>query len=157
MAALMAAGCDAAGGAEPEPDPAREAEQGDEAQADAAPDEAPTADAAREAAACAAVSDVMTIVENADNALREGRMTAQEQRGWYGVATRSLGRIPAAGAGAVSQGVADLQAAAPAVDAGAADEPAGIGTAAWDDALAALAEPCLAADAELTVSAFTGG
>ncbi|MEK8225964.1 hypothetical protein NKG05_07660 [Oerskovia sp. M15] len=59
---------------------------------------------AQDAAACAAVSDVQTIVENADTALSEGRMATQEQQGWYVVAARTLHRIPSSGDSAVSQG-----------------------------------------------------
>lgn len=143
--ALLVAGCGGAGTDQPEP-------TGDVAQVDA-----PGVGVAQDAAACAAVSDVMTIVENADIALSEDRMAAQEQRGWYAVATRALDRIPSSGAGAVSQGVADLKAAAPAVDAGTAAEPVGIRSDAWNDALATLDEPCLAVGSELAVAMFTGG
>lgn len=107
-----------------------------------------------DASACQAVSDVMTIVENADIGLREGRMAAQEQRSWYQLATRVLDRIPASDDHAVSLAIADLKAAAPLVT--GPDLPA-IGSAAWRDALAAVRDPCLAADAELTIGVFTGG
>ncbi|ACZ30884.1 hypothetical protein Xcel_1864 [Xylanimonas cellulosilytica DSM 15894] len=143
--ALMLAGCDGANDAQLEP-------TGEVTQADA-----PENDVAQDAAACAAVSDVMTIVENAGIALREGRMAPQEQQGWYAVATRALDRIPSSGDGAVSQGIADLKEAAPAVGAGTAAEPVGIRSDAWNDALSTLSEPCLAVDAELAISMFTGG
>lgn len=145
LVALMMAGCTGASSAQPAP-------PDKVAQADA-----PGGDAARDAAACAAVSDVQTIVENADIALSEGRMAAQEQQGWYGVATRVLDRIPSSGDGAVGQGVADLKKAAPAVGAGSGTEPVGIRSDAWNDALVALAAPCLVAGAELSISMFTGG
>lgn len=147
FAGLVLAGCGGGAGAEPEPSPPSETTQ-----ADAAEDAA-----VRDAAACAAVSDVMTIVDNADIALREGRMAAQEQEGWYEVATRTLDRIPSSDDGAVSQGVADLKEAAPAVKAGTKGEPVGVRSDAWHDALATLDEPCLAVDSQLAISAFTGG
>ncbi|MHA7133826.1 hypothetical protein [Oerskovia turbata] len=112
---------------------------------------------AQDAAACAAVSDVQTIVENADIALSEGRIAVQEQQGWYEIATRALDRIPSSGDGAVSLGVADLQEAVPSVEAWTRTEPAVIKSDAWSHALEALAEPCLAVDSELTLSMFSGG
>lgn len=145
LVALTVAGCGGASTAPPEP-------TGEVAQVDASGDAG-----AQDVAACAAVSDVMTIVENADIARTEGRMAAQEQQGWYAVATRALDRIPSNGDGAVDQGVADLKHAAPAVAAGTAAEPAGIRSDAWNDALATLDEPCRAAGAELAISMFTGG
>lgn len=145
LVALMTAGCTSASSALPSP-------TGDVAQV-GVPGDGVTQDAA----ACAAVSDVMTIVENADIALSEGRTAVQEQQGWYEVATRALDRIPSSGDSAVSVGVTDLKAAAPAVDAGTAAEPVGIRSGAWNDALATLDEPCLAVGAGLTISLFTGG
>ncbi|SDB93238.1 hypothetical protein SAMN05216410_1001 [Sanguibacter gelidistatuariae] len=144
LAALMVAGC---GSASAEPEPTGEATQADTTEEDTA----------RDVAACKAVSDVMTIADNADIALSEGRMAAQEQRGWYDVATRVLDRIPSTGDDAVSQGVADLKETAPPLTPGTGAEPLGIGSDAWGNALATLAEPCLAVDAELTYHVFTGG
>ncbi len=141
LVALMMAGCSSESSALPEP--TVEAVQVD----------APGGDAA----ACAAVSDVQTIVENADIALSEGRMAVQEQQGWYEVATRALHRVPASSDSAVSQGVAGLQAAVPAVELWTRTEPAVIRSDAWYDALDALVEPCLAVEAELFTSVFTGG
>ena len=43
-------------------------------------------DATDDAGICDAYGDVLTIVENADIALADGRMDAQEQHGWYGPA-----------------------------------------------------------------------
>ncbi len=60
-------------------------------------------------AVCTAYGDVMTILENADLGLDDGRMETQEQQGWYRLATRVLDRLPASGDGAVSQAIADLQ------------------------------------------------
>lgn len=93
LAVLMAAGCDSAStSAQPEP-------TGEVIQA-----ETPQDDVGLDAAASGTVSDIQTIVENADVALREGRFTAQEQQDWYQLATRALHRIPSSGDGAVSQG-----------------------------------------------------
>ncbi|MET4223120.1 hypothetical protein [Oerskovia enterophila] len=145
LAALTVAGCSGESSALPEP-------TGEVVQADA-----PVDDATQDAAACAAVSDVQSIVENADIALSEGRMAVQEQQGWYEIATRALYRIPSSGDSAVSLGVADLQDAVPAVESWTRTEPAVITSDDWDKALDALAEPCLAVDSELFVSMFTGG
>ena len=150
--ALLVSGCGGSAEAQAEPPTPPET-----IHTDASDDDAPENDAAADAAACAAVSDVMTIVENADVALREGRTAAQEQQGWYGLATRVLDRIPSDGDGAVSQGISELKAAAPAVRAGTGAEPVGVGSPAWHDALGTLADPCVAADAELAIGMFTGG
>ncbi|GAB2469990.1 hypothetical protein [Xylanimonas ulmi] len=150
--ALAAAGCD--GGAQPEPPGAQTPADASE---DAATDDDPTHDAAQDTAACAAVSDAQSIVENADIALREGRISDQEQQGWYAVATRVLHRIPSGGDSAVSQGVAALQGTVSEVKAGAWAEPFAIRSNAWGDALRALDEPCQAAGSELSVSMFVGG
>ncbi|MFF3066039.1 hypothetical protein ACFVQ3_15965 [Oerskovia sp. NPDC057915] len=144
LVALMAAGCSGESSAPPGP-------TGEVAQA------ASEGDTAQDAAACAAVSDVQSIVENADIALSEGRMAVQEQQGWYEVATHVLHRIPSDGESAVSLAVADLQDTVPAVETWARTEPTVIRSDAWRDAFDALAEPCVAADAELFTLMFTGG
>ncbi|MFE4464678.1 hypothetical protein ACFRCR_06090 [Oerskovia sp. NPDC056781] len=112
---------------------------------------------AQDLAACAAVSDVQSIVENADIALAEGRMAVQEQQGWYEVATHVLHRIPSSGGSAVGQAVADLQETVPAVESWTRTEPVVIRSDAWRAALDALAEPCLEMDSELFTAVFTGG
>ena len=142
FAALMMAGCSDDAQAQPKA---------------ATPPEATQTDATADASACAAVSDVMTILENADMALREGRMAAQEQQGWYRIATRVLDSIPTDDDGAVNRGVSELQEIAPAVRAGTGAEPVGLGTKAWHETLATLAGPCTAAGSELTIGMFTGG
>lgn len=52
---------------------------------------------------------MLTIVENADVALAEGRMAAQEHDGWYRLATRALQRLPSGGDGDVQTAIGDLQ------------------------------------------------
>ena len=145
--ALMVAGCGGSADAQPDPTTPPETNQTD----------APGDDVAMDAAACSAVSDVMTIVENADIALSEGRMAAQEHQGWHSLATRVLDRIPSKGDGPISQAVGELKMAAPAVPAGSGDEPVGIRSQAWGTALTALSDACVAVDAELTIGMFTGG
>jgi hypothetical protein len=105
---------------------------------------------------CVAVGDVMTIVMNADTAVREGRMQAQEQQGWYRLATRVLDQVPTTGQGAVSDTVAQLQAAAPPIAFGAM-QLAGVGSGEWDNAFQALTTSCEDAGAELAIEGFTGG
>lgn len=106
---------------------------------------------------CSALSDVMTIVDNADLGLADGRMAEQEREGWYQLATRVIDRIPPSADAVLSQGLADLRATTPPVAAGTKGPSEGIGSPAWHDALASVADTCAAADAELTVSSFTGG
>ncbi|WP_448073960.1 hypothetical protein [Georgenia yuyongxinii] len=108
-------------------------------------------------AICTAYGDVLTIVENADLGLREGRMEAQEHQGWYQLATRVLDRLPSTGDGAVSQAIADLQAIAPALPSGSGTEPAGVRSPQWHEVEGALGAACDDVDAPLTIDVFTGG
>ncbi|HZK05226.1 MAG TPA: hypothetical protein VFC82_05180 [Actinomycetaceae bacterium] len=108
-------------------------------------------------AACTGFSDVMTIVENADTGVGDGRMDPQEQQGWYRLATRVLDRLPSGGDGAVDLAVVDLQGIAPAVAPGAGTEVVGIGSPEWHSATETLADACGAAGVELTIDVFTGG
>src|SRR6478735_9208051 len=87
--------------------------------------------AGSQAASSAASSDVMTIVENADLGLADGRMAEPERDGWYELATRVLGRLPSGGDSAVQTAVGDLQAAAPAVAVGTFAESTGVGSPEW--------------------------
>lgn len=107
-------------------------------------------------AACTAFGDVMTILENADIGLRDGRMETQEQQGWYRLATRVLDGLPSSGDGAVSEAIAELRAVAPAVPRGAA-ETVDIGSQEWNSAVDALATACLDVGVELGMEIFTGG
>lgn len=99
----------------------------------------------------------MTIVENADIGVRDGRMQVQEQHGRYRLATRVLDRLPAGGDGTVSQAISDLQEVAPPVALGAGTEVIGIGTAEWHSATEVLGGACRDAGVELTIGVFTGG
>nr|KEP22591.1 hypothetical protein DA06_19165 [Georgenia sp. SUBG003] len=108
-------------------------------------------------AVCAGFSDVMTIVENADIGVGDGRMERQEQQGWYGIATRVLDRLPSGRDGAVSHAIADLRRIAPAVAPGSGMEAVGIGSAEWHGATEALAAACRDAGVELAIGVFTGG
>ncbi|MBW0252690.1 hypothetical protein [Cellulomonas sp. PS-H5] len=152
VAALVGA-CGPGGGSGPggadEPPPSAAAERPAPTTADEA-----TGD---DDAACTVFGDVLTIVENADVALAEGRMAAQEQHGWYQLATRVLGRIPADGGTDVQAAIGALQAAAPAVPSGAFAESTGVGSPAWSHAVNDLGTACDAVGAPLAISAFTGG
>jgi|GEM_PF-943759 len=142
------------------PGPGEDARDGDGATAGTAAEQpAPAAaDAAEDdAAACVAFGDVLTIVENADVALAEGRMAAQEQQGWYKLATRVLDRLPSGGGTDVLAAIGALQAAAPAIPAGTFAESTGVGSPAWSQAAADLGDACDAAGAPLAISMFTGG
>lgn len=111
--------------------------------------------AVTDAESCEAFVDVSTILFNAETGLREGRMSRQEYTGWLQLATRVLDRVPARGEGAVSDAIAALKLAAPAIPAGGTG-PTDIGTSEWYNA-AQLADACLEAGHELFTVAFTGG
>ena len=125
--------------------------------ADGAPSEAPTLAApVTDEATCTAFGDVLTITGNADVALRDGRMEAQEHQGWYGLATRVLDRIPTRGEGAVSDAIAALREMAPATAPGVVGTP-GFGNTEWVRGVQELDSACTDAGAELAVEGFTGG
>lgn len=147
LVAAAIGGCSADGDAQALP-----TEPAQEAAVPAQPDE-PVDDAA----ICTAYGDVLTIVENADLALADGRMEAQEHDGWYGLATRVLDRLPSAGDSAVRTAVAALQQIAPAVPAGGGDAPAGVRSPEWYDAEEGLGTACDEVGAPLTINVFTGG
>lgn len=118
----------------------------------------PSASAAviSDATTCEAFGDVLTITSNADIARDEGRIEQVEHSGWYRLATRVLDRIPTTGEGAVNDVIVALRDAAPPIASGAA-AAGGIGSTAWDEALAALLPACQAAGSDLAVEGFTGG
>lgn len=110
-----------------------------------------------DAGVCTAFGDVATIVENADLGLADGRMAEQERDGWYGLASRVLGRLPSGGDSAVQTAVGDLQEAAPAIAPGAYARSTGVGSAAWSQAQADLAAACDELGAPWAIGVFTGG
>lgn len=105
---------------------------------------------------CTGFNDVATITANADAGLRDGRMAAQEQQGWYRLATRVLDGVPTSGEGEVSDAAAALKDVAPMVTLGAMGTT-GIGSAEWDSAVQELSEACTAAGAEMAIEMYTGG
>ena len=144
LGAVVLGGCDGAG------------------EADAAPQGSPTvaeadAAAAEDVAACTAYGDVLTIVENADLSLADGRMDAQEHDGWYRLVTRGLDRLPSDADTAVQTAIGELQEVAPALPPGAFAESTGVHSPEWDDAEGDLGGACDDVDAPLTITMFTGG
>ena len=112
----------------------------------------PTASASvTDAETCQAFGDVMTIIVNADVALKEGRMQAQEHEGWYVLATRVLNRVPTRGEGAVSDAVAALKQLAPASIQGV-DGTSELGTQVWGNQTQALDSACAACSLRLRTS-----
>lgn len=109
-----------------------------------------------DAVTCTAFSDVTTIIANADAGLRDGRMAAQEQHGWYELATRVLDRVPTSGDGEVSRAVLALKEVAP-VAPEAAMGKTGFGSLEWNKGIQTLSQACTAAGSELFVAMFTGG
>lgn len=118
----------------------------------------PAEDAAPgDAAICTAFGDVLTIVENADLGLADGRMEAHEHDGWYQLATRVLGRLPSGGDSAVQVAIGELQEVAPAVPSGAVADVTGVRSAEWSQVVGDLGGACDALGAPLAISVFTGG
>jgi hypothetical protein len=105
---------------------------------------------------CVVFGDVLTITSNADAGLRDGRMATQEQQGWYRLASRVLDRVPTRGEGAVSDAIASLKHAVPAVAPGAMPLSA-FGSDAWNSGQQALFDACADVDVEITIQMFTGG
>ena len=117
----------------------------------------PEVDALDDTAICIAYGDVLTIVENADIALAEGRMEAQEHHGWYQLATRVLDRLPSSGDSAVQTAIGELKEVAPAVPSGAVADVTGVRSAEWSQVVGDLGGACDALGAPLAISVFTGG
>lgn len=148
LGACGAGGAGGAGGAADTPGP----EVGTTVQQPAA-----TSSTEDDVAACTAFGDVLTILANADVALSEGRMAAQEQDGWYRLATRVLDRLPSGGDTAVQTAIGALQEAAPAAPAPAFGEPTGVRSPAWSQAEVDLGTACEAVGSPLAINMFTGG
>ncbi|MBD3941848.1 hypothetical protein IF188_09095 [Microbacterium sp. NEAU-LLC] len=108
------------------------------------------------AATCEAISDVMTIQDNVDAAVRQGRMGLQERDGWYRLATRELQRIPTQSTSLLSQQLAAFQATIPHTDPGAFTTPV-VGTDVWGAAASQLSQLCAAAGHQIILQGFTGG
>ena len=104
---------------------------------------------------CEAFGDVSTILQNAMSGLYDERMSQQEYDGWLRLATRVLDRVPTRGEGAVSDAIAALKEAAPAIPIGAIGATS-IGTSEWYVA-APLVEVCREAGSEIVTEGFTGG
>lgn len=121
----------------------------------AVPASTPTA-GVTDADSCLAIGDVVSIAHNADVAVGEGRMSAQEQAGWYRLATTALARLPTQGEGPVSEAVTALQAAVPPVPLAAAGRTE-IGSDAWGEQVAEVLKACEEAGSEVVTVAFTGG
>jgi hypothetical protein len=105
---------------------------------------------------CVVFGDVLTITSNADAGLRDGRMATQEQQGWYRLASRVLDRVPTRGEGAVSDAIASLKHAVPAVAPGAMALSA-FGSDDWNRGQQALFDACADVDVDVTIQMFTGG
>lgn len=105
---------------------------------------------------CSAVGDVLSITFNADLAVRQDRMSQQEQAGWYRLATRVLDRVPTSGEGAISDGVEALKSAAPPLELTAMGA-AQIGSDEWTASVTTLIASCAEAGTELATTSFTGG
>ncbi|MEV8027628.1 hypothetical protein [Cellulosimicrobium funkei] len=120
-------------------------------------DEVPEAEILDDAAICAAYGDVLTIVENADLALAEGRMEPQEHDGWYQLATRVLDRLSSTGDSDVQRSIGQLKEVAPAVASGAFTDSTGVRSPEWDEAEGALGTACDDLGAPLVINTFTGG
>lgn len=121
------------------------------------PAAAPVPEALDDSAICAAFGDVLTIVENADLGLEDGRMEAQEHAGWYRLATRVLDRLPSTGDGAVHTAIAQLQEIEPAAPSGAVASPDGVRSPEWYEAEEVLRAACDGLGVPLTMNVFTGG
>lgn len=120
------------------------------------PSPSPSAGAATDELTCTGFGDVLTVIQNADAGLSDGRMEAQEQDGWYRLATRVLGRTPTRGEGAVSDAIDALKEVAPAIPLGVI-ETTGVGSAEWEGRIREVVSACADSGAEVMSEGFTGG
>lgn len=154
LGAVVAGGCSADDEAHAGQTGAPQAGTAAESASPAAP---PVPEALDDSAVCAAFGDVLTIVENADLGLEDGRMEAQEHGGWYRLATRVLDRLPSAGDSPVHSAITQLQEVAPAVPSGAGAAPIGVRSTEWYNAMDDLGAACDDIGAPLAINVFTGG
>lgn len=136
--------------------PARGSESPKPEHGGAAPSTSSFADAVTDADTCLAIGEVVSVTFNADVAVGEGRMSTQEQGGWYRLASTVLARVPIRGEGPVSETVSALQSAVPPIPLAAADRTE-IGSDEWHEQVAAVFNACEEAGSEVVTSAFTGG
>ncbi|QUB99080.1 hypothetical protein [Cellulosimicrobium cellulans] len=153
LSATAMGGCSAEGEAHAEQ---IETPQASTAAQQPSPVDPPEVDALDDAVICTAYGDVTTIAENADLALAEGRMEAQERDGWYRLATRVLDRLPSAGDSAVQTAIGELKEIAP-VTSGAFGESTGVRSPEWNDVQGDLGDACDGLGAPLAITMFTGG
>lgn len=120
----------------------------------ATPTEEPSS-AADDEVTCNAFGDVQTILHNAQAAFYDERMTERELDGWTALASRVLGNIPAADDGRVSDALAAVKEAVPAVQAPLG--PSNILSREWDVPGAELLAACEAAGFPVITNGFIGG
>lgn len=154
LSTVVLGGCSGDGGAQAVPN---EGPKASAATQQPSPAEAPEVEILDDAAICNAYSDVLTIVENADLALAEGRMEPQEHDGWYQLATRVLDRLPSAGDSDVQSSIGQLKEVAPAVASGAFADSTGVRSPEWDEVEGALGTACDDLGAPLVINTLTGG
>jgi hypothetical protein len=142
LSATVMSGCSAAGEARAEQVEPPQASTANQQPSLAASLEAEALD---DAGICTDFGDVLTIMENADVALAEGRMEAQERDGWHRLAMRVLDRLPSSGDSAVQTAIGDLQQST------VVDSPV------WVEAHDALSVACDDLGAPLAIQMFTGG
>jgi hypothetical protein len=116
----------------------------------------PSAGAVTDELTCTAFGDVLTVIQNADAGLSDGRMEAQEQDGWYRLATRVLGRTPTRGEGAVSDAIDALKEVAPAIPLGVIETPE-VGSVEWTSSSRVVVSACTDAGTDVITEGFAGG
>jgi hypothetical protein len=112
---------------------------------------------------CDPLSDVLTILANAEVSLREGRSTQMEMDGASHLAARVLHRIPAidtstepSDGGDISTAIGELKSIAP-LAALAPGETSYYPSEEWDEAMMSANHACEAAGADLGIMMWTGG
>jgi hypothetical protein len=125
----------------------------------ATPAPVPTPESIPAATTCDTLTDVLTVLYNADISLRDGRSSQQEHNGAMYLAARILSRIQVEPSGGLEDPVRRLQAAAPlpSPSLGNKDGSFDADSAAWGDALSDASDACLAAGSEVATFAWTGG
>lgn len=101
------------------------------------------------------MSDVSTILHNAQAAFYSDRMTQGELNGWAALASRVLGNIPSADEGRVADALTDVKEAVPAVEDPLG--PSNIISQEWNAAGAELLAACEAAGFPVYATGFVGG
>jgi hypothetical protein len=106
---------------------------------------------------CAEVSDVLTIIANAQSSFRDGRSIAQEYDGAMQLAARIMSRVQVENGTDLAKAIAAGKAVATATPVGRVGPVLNPDSKEWGAAIGTISDACLAAGEQVGISMWTGG